>query len=158
MADSEKTAISQYLAKLIEMKKQRAELESKIRRYENAARAVIGLLDNEEEQFQYLEELDSIAPAAGLTEAIRQALRGTWGESMTPMEVRDATGIFLIGHSNPLASVHTVLKRLAKTDTVEQVTKDGKTAYRWVAPQTLSRVMIATPTDVKAALGKGDKK
>jgi hypothetical protein len=66
------------------------------------------------------------------------------GGPKTPMEIRDsivALGYNLTQHKNPLASIHSVLKRLMKSGYLKPVTatitsKDGSTidraAYEWV--------------------------
>jgi len=50
-------------------------------------------------------------------------------------QVRDlliADGYNMSRYSNPLASIHTILKRLTKADEVEaKVLKDGDVYYRW---------------------------
>jgi hypothetical protein len=53
---------------------------------------------------------------------------------MTARGIRDSlavSGYNLEQHSNPLASIHGVLKRLAERGDVEQLEAEGKTRYRW---------------------------
>jgi hypothetical protein len=54
---------------------------------------------------------------------------------MTPVEVRDAlvnSGFDLSAYSNPLAAIHTILKRLTKTEDVRPAIIDGdQTVYQW---------------------------
>ena len=69
-----------------------------------------------------------------LADACRTVLKSTT-KSMTPVETRDAIaalGYDLSQHPNPMAAIHAVLKRLAESDAVRQVSvhrkiKDGST-------------------------------
>jgi hypothetical protein len=73
----------------------------------------------------------------GLTDACRTVLRSA-GLAMTPTEVRErlaAIGCDLSSYSNPLASVHTVLKRLNESGELRFITTGhGKVAYIWNRP------------------------
>ena len=69
----------------------------------------------------------------GLTESCRNVLKGS-GREMAPLEVRSAlqsTGYDVAKYSNPLASIHAVLKRLVDADEAEAVNRGGKTLYKW---------------------------
>ena len=136
MSDPQQAAIAEYLKQLAELARQRSEIEKRFSLVEKATRAIIDLVDDEQEQLRLMAQLDDIARPAGLSNAVRQALRDAGSKGMTPMEVRDAVGFHVHGHSNPLASVHTVLKRLAKSPDVIASEVDGKTVYRWVSPRT----------------------
>ena len=71
----------------------------------------------------------------GLTDACRVVLKGT-AHPMTPVEVRDrlgAIGFDLSKYTNPLAAIHTVLKRLGEAKEVGFVEiAGGKFAYEWL--------------------------
>ena len=74
----------------------------------------------------------------GLTDACRVALRGA-GRPMTAVEVRDrlhATGYDLEKYANPLAAIHTVLKRLRAAGEADSTPADAsaRTAYAFVSP------------------------
>jgi hypothetical protein len=72
----------------------------------------------------------------GLTDAIRSVLMDSM-EFMTPTEVREALFLGEIypihQHKNPLASIHSVLKRLADSGQVVVATDEDtkKTVYAW---------------------------
>jgi hypothetical protein len=85
---------------------------------------------------------------------VRSALHAASGAPLTPREVRDIVPMFLIGHSNPLASVHTVLKRLARTDDVEATAKDGNVAYRWIDRRRsrFARALVSATAKSKRAI------
>jgi hypothetical protein len=74
---------------------------------------------------------EPITFAGTLTDACRAALKNA-GRPLAPMQVRDiivALGYDLSQHkSNPLASIHSVLKRLAESGDVEQLTTHTTTA------------------------------
>ena len=132
MSTPEVDQIRNYLHQLVDLAVEKKELEKKSSLLEKAVRALIDLVPEEGKQLELLEMLDEVVRPAGLTNAVRSALHTAAGAPLTPREVRDIVPMFLVGHSNPLASVHTVLKRLARTEDVEATTKEGNVAYRWV--------------------------
>jgi len=73
----------------------------------------------------------------GLTDAIRSVLRARSG-GLTPLEVKDGLqtqGLDLSTYSNPLASIHAVLKRLARSGEILRLeNRRRKTAYAWKHP------------------------
>ena len=75
--------------------------------------------------------------AYGLTEACKTSLRCA-AAPMTPLEVRDrlqATGFDINRYSNPLAAIHTVLRRLTDSGEVRRRTSRSKGAtYEFTAP------------------------
>lgn len=139
LSDSEKLALESYLGKLKEATVERSKLTKQIKRFEDAARSILATTEDEHEVATYQEMLDDIIEPTGFTDAIKKVLQTANGEAMTATEVKDAlpgAGFPLSGYSNPLASVHTILKRLGKTPllyNVEMVTRDGKNAYRWLS-------------------------
>jgi hypothetical protein len=77
-----------------------------------------------------------IDPDVGLTDAVREVLK-TVKVFITPVKVRDRLTEMhydLSKYKNVLASLHTVLKRLADNDEVFVDTRGGKTMYRWKVP------------------------
>jgi hypothetical protein len=70
----------------------------------------------------------------GLTDACRMALRAA-GHPLTAAEIRDqlgAMGFEWSAYSNPLASIHTVLKRLQQAGEVQFAPRPfEKPAYAW---------------------------
>jgi hypothetical protein len=139
LTDSEKLALESYLEKLKATTAERAKLTKQIKRFEDAARSILATTEDGEEIATYQEKLDDIIEPTGFTDAIRKVLQAANGEAMTAIEVKDAlpgVGFPLSGYSNPLASVHTILKRLGKNEILYNVgvtTKEGKAAYRWVS-------------------------
>jgi hypothetical protein len=78
----------------------------------------------------------------GLTDACRMALRAA-GHPLTAAEIRDhlgAMGFEWSAYSNPLASIHTVLKRLQQAGEVQFTPRPfEKPAYTWRSEKGLER-------------------
>jgi hypothetical protein len=91
-----------------------------------------------------------------LSEACRAVLKQS-AKSLSPTEVRDhliAIGYDLGQHTNPMASIHSVLKRLAeaKKDVGAKDTKDGSARYFWTGDSTRSHRTISDLTRGATAL------
>jgi len=150
LSSPEKKVIATYLEQLADLNVQRAQIESQMQRIETGIRGILALSDDEAEVMPYLERLDEITKPEGFTDAIRKVLRAADGP-LTPSEVKDAlpgAGFALDEYSNPLASIHTILKRLAKTEAFEEVEKEGKTAYKYIR-------IIGRVTTARAVRGIG---
>jgi hypothetical protein len=77
-------------------------------------------------------------PNVGLTDRIRAILRMSPGHSLTPTEIKayvEGSGYDLSKHSNGMAMIHQVLRRLHASDEIEHVQGDGKSGYRWLGKQ-----------------------
>jgi hypothetical protein len=159
MPTPEEDQIRNYLHQLLDLTLQKKEIEKKAGRLERAVRALIDLVPEEEQQFRLLEALHEVAPPAGLTDAIRNQLIKAGSAKLTPKEARTQVAPLLLGHSNPLASVHTVLKRLEKSGQARLTEKNGEPAYEWVNPKQgtnslwasrgLTRLRVQKPPDFK---------
>lgn len=81
--------------------------------------------------------------AYGLTDACKTSLRCA-GAPMTPLDVRDrlqATGFDINRYSNPLAAIHTVLRRLTESGDVRRRVSRSKGAtyeFRSSGPRVLT--------------------
>ena len=82
--------------------------------------------------------LDLLFGNMGLTEACREVVRAADPDGLTPVEVKEGLrkmGFDMSGYTNILASIHTVLKRLAKSGVIDEGhpanDKEGKRVYRW---------------------------
>jgi hypothetical protein len=115
----------------------------------------------------------------GLANACREILKAN-EQYRTARGIRDSlavSGYNLEQHSNPLASIHGVLKRLAESGEVEQREAEGKTRYRWktktptatgsvfsastaVERQVaeIAKVMLREPTVVRKAIEEAAKR
>ncbi|MGO8813841.1 MAG: hypothetical protein ACLQVG_04140 [Terriglobia bacterium] len=145
LIDSEKKMIEIQFQKLAEAVSERQKIEETIGRHEAAVRGLLALVEDEKELIGYLEKLEDTIRPVGFTNAVRDVLQRTT-EKLSATEVKDGLskiGFNVDGYSNPLASIHTVLKRLLVAGEVETGTRDGKTTYSWKGirrfPRTSSR-------------------
>jgi hypothetical protein len=127
--------MDEMLTKLAEAREAYREAEKSITEYTNAVRALAQVCEDEDVRNEYLTRLEEISGKQGFAEAVRAAmLRGT---AMTPMEIRSLIMLRKImdlsGYSNPMASIHTTLRRMKEKGDVEETTNGkGEKAYRLV--------------------------
>jgi len=137
LSDSEVEVVQTYLVELFELARERAAIQRKMEEKESALRSILKLHDDEEVE-AYLEQLEWNVHPEGFTDAVRRILRGNHAQALTPTDVKERLpqiGFTLEGYTNPLASIHTILKRLAKTQDVKAVVgRDGSARYQWVGP------------------------
>ena len=101
----------------------------------------------------------------GLADACRTILRNA-KLPMTPAGVRDrlsGVGFDLGAYANPLAAIHTTLKRLAEADELKiaVISPSGKLAYLWHQPpktDMLARIQARVNGDLEALQKRGAKK
>ena len=120
----------------------RAALDAALREYESLLQQKSDLdarLAQLGESIGTLTRLCGYVPtvAYGLTEACKTSLRCAKA-AMTPLEVRDrlqATGFDINRYSNPLAAIHTVLRRLAESgEAKRRVTRAKGVTYEFTGP------------------------
>lgn len=121
----------------------RAALDAALREYETLLRQKADLdarLAQVGESVGTLTRLCGYTPtvAYGLTEACKTSLRCA-AAPMTPLEVRDrlkATGFDIDRYSNPLAAIHTVLRRLTESGEVRRRASRSKgVTYEFRVPE-----------------------
>lgn len=130
-----KSILQQAFAEFGEMIGQRQELDFEIAKKKQFIRATVNMLADEDKA-TYYEAIERLSGTAlGLTDAIRKVLQREPKKSFTATDVRDklkkANFDFSSYKTNPLASIHAVLKRL-KAEEVEETDNDGVAAWRWV--------------------------
>jgi len=111
------------------------ELTLEIVRFEKAVSTLAPLTSDGSRLAVAVPTVDGIADL-GLADACREILKQD-PQYRTARGVRDsliASGYDIQQHTNPLASVHSVLKRLAEKGDIEELTAEGKTRYRWKQP------------------------
>lgn len=128
MTKSYKADLSDALAGLEGLLAERDELEIRIAKQKKRVAALKELADMSE---------DGAAPTGlvdGITDACRTVLRAA-ERPLYPAEVRERVeSLGLPPQKNMLASVHTILKRLAESREAEEVppqSGSGPIAYRW---------------------------
>jgi hypothetical protein len=133
-------AAIQELSELMEM---REELESKLETVEHmitrakwAVRGISYLTSaNPETEYPHLFP-EVVTPDVGFTDAIREVLQEEPGVKYSaPVHVRNALelrGFNIKKYKNPLASIHTILKRLEKSGEAKTIERDGRLMYTGV--------------------------
>lgn len=111
-------------------------VDSKILKLQWAVRGVGNLCNaNPETEYPHLFP-ESASPDIGFTDAIREVLQTEPGEEFfTPVNVRtvlEHRGFDLKKYKNPLASIHTILKRLEKSGQARTRVMEGKVRYTGV--------------------------
>jgi hypothetical protein len=84
-------------------------------------------------EYAYLFPYD-MEPEVGFTDAIRKVLSTVPMNMYTAVGVRDElikSGFDVDKYTNPMASVHTILKRLVENSEVLTYDEEGKTVYCW---------------------------
>ncbi|MGA3162514.1 MAG: hypothetical protein ABSC77_15015 [Terracidiphilus sp.] len=132
----------------------RTEAEQQITEYTNALRALAKVIEDKEVGDSYLVRLDELSGKPGFADAVRSALRYRGEKGVTPTGIRTyivhLKKMDLSVYSNPMASIHTTLRRMKESGEVEEFINDQKEkAYRLVvkggigpppqAPRTLRR-------------------
>jgi predicted transcriptional regulator len=123
-------------ARLDRLVAKREKLNQEISRVSDLVIANANFLPEEEkaDQLEQLEQL--VAEPPGFTESVRNILKANAIHPATALQVRDLmakAGFNLRAYSNPLASIHTILKRLAERGEVTTSMNDSQTCYRWKA-------------------------
>lgn len=124
------------LRELTEKGRLRTEIDRDMANLRQLILANANLLPDDERKV-FIAQADEAEPA-GFTETIRKILQSAV-RGLTPVEVRDAlvaSGKNLSSQANPMASIHTVLKRLEKSGSISRriVTRGGEddlAVYFW---------------------------
>jgi hypothetical protein len=114
----------------------REKLNLEIERISELLIANANFLPDAEKADQLLQLEQLVADPPGFTDSVRKVLRANRGQAATALAVRDLlakAGFNLSAYTNPLASIHTILKRLAERGEAIASTNDGQIYYRWKA-------------------------
>lgn len=125
------TIYSVALRKLLE---KRDELNRKIEHTAELISANANFLPEEERAAQLQKLAEMVAGPPGFTDSVRNILRGVQAQALSAKKVRDllrGAGFDLSSYTNPLASIHTILKRLVERGEAEIVESNGEVQYRW---------------------------
>jgi hypothetical protein len=120
-ASSYAQALNAARRELDALLRERDQIETRIARVRHTVAALSALCD------------EPTPVELGLTDAIRTVLRGSV-EALAPTDVKerlDVLGFDLSSHANPLASVHTVLKRLVHAGEAETTEGYGGRMVYW---------------------------
>jgi hypothetical protein len=132
-----KQTMDEMFGKLAAARLAQVEAEQQISEYTTALRALAKVMEDKDEGDAYLARLDAMSGKPGFVEAIRTALRVA-KKALTPVEVRAwirlGKTMDLSAYSNPMASIHTTIRRMKESGEVEEVLNEkGEKAYRSVA-------------------------
>jgi hypothetical protein len=133
-----KSLLEQALAEYGQMVLDRQLMDLEIAKKKQFIKATMNMLPDED-RAALDAALDKLSgEPLGLTDAIRKVLQREPKKPFTATAVRDklkkANFDFSSYKTNPLASIHAVLKRL-KPEEVETTDIDGVTAWRWIGPR-----------------------
>ena len=139
------TIFNEHLKKYTELQGQQRRTQSEMGKVAEMLKASFGMM-TDEEQTNFVGVLAAVLEQAvkqelGLTEAIRNLLESNRKEWFNAVRIRDrlkASGFDFSGYtSNPLASIHTVLKRFKRTEVKARQSAAGIKEYMWVKPAPL---------------------
>jgi hypothetical protein len=117
----------------------RTQAEKEIAEYGNALRALAKVIEDRKLGDRYLARVEELSGRPGFADSVRNVLRCK-SEGLTPKEIRDWIGsrklMDLSVYTNPLASIHTTLRRMRVSGEVEEFANGGgQKAYRFTAAQ-----------------------
>ena len=144
---------------------QRSQLLSQVaeiaRRIERQKKGIAGLAHLADQQTMAELPIGAVTPLArytSFTDAVSYALK-TIRATLVPTQVRDR--LLLLGYdldkykSDPVASIHTILKRLEAAGKVKSDRNEiGKTGYRWISEEEKLEAILA-PTSFSLETGGG---
>jgi hypothetical protein len=122
------------LAKLADVTRIYRESEKAVREYTDAIRALAQVCEDDEIKANYLLALEDISGRPGFMEAIRSTLRGS-KTCLTAAQIKGGIVLMkkmdLSAYTNPMASIHTTLRRLKEKDEVEETMNEkGEKVYQ----------------------------
>jgi hypothetical protein len=149
----------------------RRDAERQISDYSTAIRALALVCEDDEVKITYLNLLEELGGKPGFLAAIRTILRAHRGEAQTPGMIRAGIRVLklmdLSTYSNPLASIHTTLKRMKDKGEVEEtLNAKGEKVYRLKSASQNSVAAhdyadwerIGTPSETVTALADAQKR
>ncbi len=126
--------MDEMLAKLADATQAYAEAQKAVAEYTTAIRALAQVCEDEEVKATYLLKLEELSGKPGFLDAIRSVLK-VHQNALTPKEIRSwinmGKKLDLSGYSNPMASIHTTLRRMKEYGEVEEIQgPKGEKAFR----------------------------
>lgn len=135
--------------------RQRAEIDRKLQAVESSIKLL-------EPVYGAPTPMPDVPVSSGMTETIREVMTRTPGKLWSPTEMRDyllKVGFDLAGQTNPLASIHTVLKRIAASGdrNFSSVDTDKGTLYKFdlgIVSESKSNTKPVSSVTAKKRTGK----
>ncbi|WP_128914917.1 hypothetical protein [Granulicella sibirica] len=138
---------------LVELEAQRRLLDQRIEHLKTGMRALMNMVDPGETG-ELLESASAALGREGFTDTIRSVLREAGMKGLQATEVRDELvrrGLPLQERVNPLASIHSVLRRLVAGGEARKAVDDkDDSVYQWIF-----RMTPPPATDKEVALSPG---
>lgn len=144
MVESYKKSLNAAAKELTRVFEQEEELESRLLELKERKRVLSVTVESlaelcnidAEKEYPHLFP-ENIGSDVGFTDAIRSVLKAFDSSYTSPVSVRDALekkGFDLSKYKNPLASIHTILKRLVRSGEADTITQDstGRVLYTWI--------------------------
>jgi hypothetical protein len=154
-------AVNELIRKLEAAVKQRQEAEIEITAATAGIRALASNCEDEEVKTGYLVLLDEINGKPGFKDVILSILKAH-PKGLTPKEVRSwilmGKKMDLSGYSNPLASIHTTLRRMSGNEAEEFVNDKGEKAWRIKPPLTFGQRIANRQPRIGQRLTESEKK
>ena len=125
--------MDEMLAKLEDAVRINRESGTAVREYTDAIRALAQVCEDEDVKNEYLTRLDEVSGKKGFVEAIRSVLRPS--AAFKPVQIKDLIVLLkkmdFSGYTNPMASIHTTLRRMKTAGEIEELQNDnGDKVYR----------------------------
>ncbi len=132
-----KLTIVGFIDKLSEAIKTRDEAGKRIGEYAAAIRALAKVMEDKEAADACLATLEELSGKPGFVSTIRSVLRSN-PNGLTPTEIKGwiqfRKSMDLSVYSNPMASIHTTIRRMVDSGEVEPIQNvEGEKAYRFKA-------------------------
>jgi hypothetical protein len=127
--------VDDHLRKLRELRSEQDRIQRETKSVADLVRAALRMLpDGERSSLE--DDLDDIlAQRHGLTKMVRSIITVHYPDYLTPVQIRnemESNGFdFSFYSSNPLSSIHSVLKRTDSSHIETKNLPDGTIAYRW---------------------------
>jgi hypothetical protein len=113
----------------------RKQADQDMARFRKLATALADMLPDDE-RLRFLQDLDA-SSAVGFTDTIKQIYREASPNGVTPMQVRaklQGAGYDLSGQSNPMASIHSVIRRLLASGHIQPFGNASFGGFSWSHP------------------------
>jgi hypothetical protein len=121
------------LQEMAEWNQKKTIAEQEMAKIEQLIHGNLGMIPPNERQ-AFLEELEQSSPS-GITDRVRLAYKTVYPKGLTPMQLRDsltASGVSLSHYSNPMSTIHSVVRRLLAAREIEPNGDPDIGGYRWV--------------------------
>jgi putative component of toxin-antitoxin plasmid stabilization module len=124
MENSYRQALEESKRELRELVAKRDRINMRIDKVQTGMTGLVNMLSDSDEALAELSEINEIVGPIGTTEVIRSVYRSKPKRTWTPVAIRDYLldqNFDILKYSNPLAAIHTILRRLERAGEIEPV-------------------------------------